>query len=156
MASVIKKRNRWEIRESIMTAVGPRSRTLATFSVLDPVVLATAESRAERPFDAAAVELSARRKGAPVADPPADRAARDLIAAIDHGASLRPGLAAAVVVALGGAVDKPLSTTARDAVEWAGSDQHERAAALEDLLLLADAVPDRGDDEELAFPRIAA
>jgi hypothetical protein len=57
---------RFEIRESVATERGPRSRSLANFSVLTDDVLAAAQKRAARPFDAAGVVASARRAGAPV------------------------------------------------------------------------------------------
>lgn len=64
MAYVVARRNgRFEIRESLHTAKGPRSRTLAGFSVLSDEVLAAAAGRARRPFDADAVLRSGRRAG---------------------------------------------------------------------------------------------
>jgi hypothetical protein len=55
---------RFEIRESLHTAKGPRSRTLASFSVLTDDIMAAAAQRAQRPFDAATVIRSGRRAGA--------------------------------------------------------------------------------------------
>lgn len=55
---------RFEIRESLHTAKGPRSRTLAGFFVLTDDVLAAAARRAQRPFDSYAVLRSGRRAGA--------------------------------------------------------------------------------------------
>jgi hypothetical protein len=67
MAYVVARRNgRFEIRESLHTARGPRSRTLAGFSVLTDDVLASATRRAQRPFDTDAVLRSGRRAGARV------------------------------------------------------------------------------------------
>lgn len=67
MAYVVRRRgNRFEIRESIHTADGPRARTLANFSRLTAQVLARAEIRSKRPFASRAVVSSARRAGAPV------------------------------------------------------------------------------------------
>lgn len=57
---------RFEIRESVTTQRGPRSRSLANFAVLTDDVLAAAQKRATRPFDAAGVVASARRAGAPI------------------------------------------------------------------------------------------
>jgi hypothetical protein len=59
-------KGRFEVRESLHTPKGPRSRTLAGFDVLTETVLAMAAERAQRPFDAGAVVKSARRAGAPV------------------------------------------------------------------------------------------
>jgi hypothetical protein len=67
MAYVVARRSgRFEIRESLHTAKGPRSRTLAGFSVLSDDVLSAAARRAQRPFDSDAVLRSARRAGARV------------------------------------------------------------------------------------------
>ncbi|MGA7704577.1 MAG: hypothetical protein WB998_06735, partial [Solirubrobacteraceae bacterium] len=67
MAYVVARRSgRFEIRESLHTARGPRSRTLAGFSVLNDEVLAAAARRAQRPFDADAVLRSGRKAGARV------------------------------------------------------------------------------------------
>jgi hypothetical protein len=68
MAYVAARRNgRFEIRESVYTAKGPRAHSLASFEVLSDEVLARAEGRAVRPFDADAVIASGRRAGAEVA-----------------------------------------------------------------------------------------
>ncbi len=67
MAYVVpRKGGRFEIRESLHTAAGPRSRTLAGFRVLTEQALEAATQRAQRPFDRQAVVRSARRAGARV------------------------------------------------------------------------------------------
>ena len=67
MAYVVARRSgRFEIRESLHTPKGPRSRTLAGFGVLTDEVLAAAAKRAQRSFDGEAVVRSARRAGAGV------------------------------------------------------------------------------------------
>jgi hypothetical protein len=67
MAFVVARRSgRFEVRESLHTAKGPRSRTLVGFDVLTGDVLAAAARRAQRPFDAEAVIRSGRRAGARV------------------------------------------------------------------------------------------
>jgi hypothetical protein len=64
MAYVVARRGgRFEIRESLHTANGPRSRTLAGFDVLTEKVLDAAARRAQRPFDPEAVVGSGRRAG---------------------------------------------------------------------------------------------
>lgn len=64
MAYVVARRNgRFEIRESLHTAKGPRARTLAGFGVLSDEILAAAARRAQRPFDAESVIRSGRRAG---------------------------------------------------------------------------------------------
>jgi hypothetical protein len=87
MAFVVARRGgRFEIRESLHTANGPRSRTLAGFDVLSDDVLAAAARRAQRPFDAEAVIRSGRRAGARVrvASSGASRA-RDRFVAASQG-----------------------------------------------------------------------
>lgn len=67
MAYVVARRGgRFEIRESLHTSNGPRSRTLAGFGVLTDDILKAAAKRAQRPFDADAVVRSGRRAGARV------------------------------------------------------------------------------------------
>jgi hypothetical protein len=67
MAYVVARRSgRFEIRESLHTVKGPRSRTLAGFGVLTEDILTAASRRAQRPFDVEAVIRSARRAGARV------------------------------------------------------------------------------------------
>jgi hypothetical protein len=67
MAYVVARRGgRFEVRESLYTAKGPRSRTLAGFDVLTEGVITAAAHRAQRPFDREAVIGSARRAGARV------------------------------------------------------------------------------------------
>jgi hypothetical protein len=57
---------RFEIRESVHTANGPRARSLANFKVLTPEVLENAKHRAVRPFVSEAVVSAAGRAGAPL------------------------------------------------------------------------------------------
>jgi hypothetical protein len=73
---VARPKGRFEIRESVHTAKGPRSRSLANFGRLTDEVLATARDRASRPFDADAVRASARKAGSPMAPARAARRAR--------------------------------------------------------------------------------
>ncbi|HWF17284.1 MAG TPA: hypothetical protein VG244_13950 [Acidimicrobiales bacterium] len=63
---VARPKGRFEIRESVHTANGPRARSLANFAALTDEVLETARLRASRPFDARTVRASARRAGSPV------------------------------------------------------------------------------------------
>lgn len=62
---VARPKGRFEIRESLHTANGPRARSLAGFDVLTDEVVAKAARRARRPFDVEAVLASGRRAGAP-------------------------------------------------------------------------------------------
>ncbi|MGK2938844.1 MAG: hypothetical protein ACSLFR_13730 [Solirubrobacteraceae bacterium] len=156
MASIAKRPGRrWEIRESVTGPRGPRSRTLATFDALTPDVLAHAQARATRPFDAAELRARARRAGAPVTAAAADTAARALLSALARGERPRPVLAG--LVADGLAVSgPPISDAARAAAAWAGRDPADRAAALVDLLLLADALPARPRGDRSRMPRLVS
>jgi hypothetical protein len=58
---VARPKGRFEIRESVHTAQGPRARSLANFSHLTDDVLEAAQRRATRPFDATAVRASSAR-----------------------------------------------------------------------------------------------
>ena len=58
---VTRPKGRFEIRESVHTAKGPRARSLANFSHLNDEVLERARQRASRPFDAHAVRAAAAR-----------------------------------------------------------------------------------------------
>ncbi|HEX3794785.1 MAG TPA: hypothetical protein VHV57_09825 [Acidimicrobiales bacterium] len=75
---VARPRGRYEIRESVHTAKGPRARSLGNFSALSTAVLNTAAARASRPFDPEAVRAAADRLGVPIADaaPPAIESVR--------------------------------------------------------------------------------
>ncbi|HEY3842468.1 MAG TPA: hypothetical protein VGL48_04385 [Acidimicrobiales bacterium] len=58
---VTRPKGRFEIRESVHTAKGPRARSLANFAHLNDEVLERARRRASRPFDAHAVRAAAVR-----------------------------------------------------------------------------------------------
>lgn len=155
MAFVVpNRRGKFEIRESRSTADGPRSRTLATFGELTDEVLERAQERASAPLDPEALRAGARRAGASVAPASVDRAARDLIAELGRGAEIAPGLRAVLVDLL---AEHETPRSASDAphsiAEWAAATPEERGRALENLLLLADALPHgRRVGQDLAFP----
>ena len=135
VAYVVSRRGgRFELRESLHTAKGPRSRTLAGFDVLTDDILAAAAGRAQRPFDAEAVIRSARRAGAGVR-----AAASGASRARDRFVTASKSMA----VALG---QPPIGARA------------DAGAALIELLGFADAVsaglPPR-PFEPLAFPALA-
>jgi hypothetical protein len=155
MAYVAKRRNgRFEIRESLQTPRGPRARTLAGFKILTDALLARAEQRATRPFDAAAVIDSAKRAGARV----------------DIGLPTDPALTAAAVaspgqpVQRGGALSDAggfVAASRRMALSLQSATQRTRTEpgeALIELLGFADAVtagqPPR-PRERLSFPVLA-
>jgi hypothetical protein len=131
---VARRRGRFELRESLHTANGPRSRTLAGFDILTDDILTAAARRAQRPFDAEAVIRSARRAGARVrAETSGASRARDRFLAGSK----------TMAVALG---EPPIGVRA------------DAGAALLELLGFADAVtagqPPR-PFEPLAFPTLA-
>ncbi len=134
---VARRRGRFEIRESLHTAKGPRSRTLAGFDVLTDETLAAAARRAQRPFDAEAVIRSGRRAGAHV------RVATS-------GASRARDRFLAGSKSMAGALGKPPAT--------ATATRAGAGAALLELLGFADMVkagqPSR-PFEPLAFPALA-
>jgi hypothetical protein len=142
MAFVVRRPGgRFEARESRATPRGPRSRTLATFGVLDDAAVALVIERAETPVDVHALVHSARRAGAPVAvgAAPVDIAARALLAELRAGHQPAPVLAAAIADAV--EQDPEVSDAARAAAAWSGATLEERGEALRDLLLLSDRLP---------------
>lgn len=145
----------WELRESVSTPAGPRSRTLASFRTLTADVVERARSRSSKPLDAAAVRRAAVRAGAPVAASDVDRAAGELLAALAHGRAPRAPLQALLADALGGKRAAP-SDSARAAAPWVSANARERGEALRDLLLLADRLPPPRTPTRAPFPRIAS
>jgi hypothetical protein len=138
MAYVVpRKGGRFEIRESLHTAGGPRSRTLAGFRVLTEQALDAASQRAQRPFDRDAVIRSGRRAGArvQVASSGASRARDRFLTGSRRMAGALAGPAAA-----------------------AASGHLDPGAALLELLGFADTIrasqPPRSH-EPLAFPPLA-
>jgi hypothetical protein len=155
MAFVAARNNgSWEIRESHVTSVGPRSRTLATFTTLTPEVLERARARARGQFDPEGLRQAARRAGAPVAPPDSDRASAELIAELQAGRRPRPMLARILLGALQTGVGTPSSDNARAAAAWIGATPQQRGHALRELLLLADSLPRRHRSKRARFPRI--
>jgi hypothetical protein len=150
MASVVRRPNGWEIRESVSTESGPRSRTLATFKRLDEARIERARFRASRDFDRAAVINAALRAGAPVDGAPADEHAEALIRALERGGTPRPALRRLLAGHLRNEPDPTEATTG--AAAWLGASAEERGTALIDLLLLADAIPSRRRSSDLSFP----
>jgi hypothetical protein len=154
MAFVVSRPNdQWEIRESRLTKKGPRSRTLATFRELTDDVLERAQAKAETQFDVEDVRKAALRSGAPLAEPRADRLARELLGELARGR--RPPRLLRRLLADAFREDAaPISDTTREATEWIAATPEERAHALNDLLLLGDALPKRRRESPLNFPRI--
>ena len=85
MAYLHRRGKRIEIRESVATPRGPRSRVLASFSgSLTPDVLAEAARKASRPFDAVALARRARERGIEVASVAREPEARALLARFEE------------------------------------------------------------------------
>lgn len=157
---VATKRDRFEIRESTSTPKGPRSRTLASFRELDDSVVEKAQQKAVKAIDTAELRRAARRVGAPVTRPTADRAARELIAELGKGRRPDPTLQRMLLDLLQrdravGAAPSPESEAELGVAEWMAASLEERGKALVDLLLLVDALPHGGrKDKPLRFPRL--
>lgn len=177
MAYVTSRKNgTWELRESISTPAGPRSRTLASFRTLSDEVLRHAEARATKPLDSTAVRAAAQRAGAPIDLATVDRAAGDLLRELADGHEPHPVLRALLIDALQegpparlgearktwqeardegdqpqlGALDN-----ARASAAWLSRPASDRAATLEDLLHLTDQLPSSNRTRErLTFPRL--
>jgi hypothetical protein len=156
------KRGTFEIRESRSTPAGPRSRTLASFKELTDETIEKARERADKPPTAGQLREAALRAGAPIAPTPIDRAARDLLGKLAKGQRPEPMLKRLLLDALVNEdrSDRPtdpaatVSDAARSVSEWVGASAKERGDALEDLLLLADALPLRRRPETIGFPRL--
>jgi hypothetical protein len=154
------KPGRYEIRESAQTPKGPRSRTLASFRELDSGVIEEARAKAAKAIDAAELRKAARRVGAPVARPPVDRAARELIAELGKGRTPSPTLRRMLLDLLrDGARDDARQSPRQEAehgvAEWMAVSPRERGKALVHLLLLTDALPHGGRRKKpLRYPRL--
>jgi hypothetical protein len=152
------KRGGFEVRESHSTPAGPRSRTLATFREMSDEVIEKARSRAAKPPSAEHLRAAAARAGAPLAEPPVDRAAREMLRLVAGGERLDPMLRRLLLNALApqevSTVAGAVSDAARSATEWIGASPKRRAEALQGLLELADALPFRIRSEEIGFPRL--
>jgi len=148
MAYIVRRPRRcFEVRESTLTRKGPRSRTLAAFTLLSGDVIAHARSRSADPPDADALRRLAVRAGTPVAAARPDGAALALIAELASGRSVAPGLRRALLARLQGASDD-------DSLRWATATDEQRGQALHDLLELADRIPRRRRGV-LSFPPLA-
>jgi hypothetical protein len=177
MAYITARQNRtWEIRESVSTPDGPRSRTLASFRTLSDDVIEHARARATQPLTSEDVRAAAHRAGAPIDLASADRAAGDLLRELADGREPHPILRTLLIDALQEGPPARLGETrktwqearteagvpqieeldnARASAAWLTRTPEDRSAVLDDLLLLGDALPhDRRVGERLTFPRL--
>jgi hypothetical protein len=150
---VARPKHRFEIRESALTPAGPRSRTLATFRVLSEEVLEHAAGRARRPFDRDRIEARALTLLVPRAGTSATRAARELLGALRRGSAPAPSLVGRLRAELPHSPPH-IPDSVEPALEWIGTSDAQRGAALRDLLLLSDRIPKRVRPNLLAFPGI--
>jgi hypothetical protein len=154
------KGGRFEVRESRATAKGPRSRTLASFTELTDEVIEKARARATTTPEPSELRRAARRAGAAVRRPPAERAARELISELAKGRRLDPRLRQILLELLQNgyredAKPSPANEAERSVALWLAATPEERGEALVDLLLLADALPSAGRrGKPLRFPRL--
>jgi hypothetical protein len=156
MAFLVARRDgRYEIRESITTARGPRARTLATFRVLTSDIVEGARRRAQRHFDAAKIRSRAAELRVPQQANRSDATARRLIGELRAGDTLAPALARALMQELPPEPGQ-VSPDLVGALEWVGRDDEFRGRALYDLLDLASHLPQRRRAPRIAFPRISS
>ena len=152
------KGHAWELRQSLQTPDGPRSRTLATFSTLTPQAVEHALDRAAAPLTAGQIVAAARRAGAPVAESPADRAANELLRELAAGRRPRGVIGRLLEARLAALAAGPPATSrpppSRLPQTGPASRQPNARAALVDLLLLADALPPPRRKREPRFPRL--
>jgi hypothetical protein len=166
MAFVVETRRGYEIRESHSTPKGPRSRTLVTFRELSDEVIEKARGRAAKAPRPAELREAAIRAGAPLAEEPVDRAARETLRLLAGGATVNPMVRRLLLDALGteerratAAPTPPapvVSDAARAASQWVGASLEQRGAALVDLLGLADALPFEIRSDATDFPRLSS
>jgi hypothetical protein len=92
-----------------------------------------------------------------VAQPAADRAARELLAELGMGRQLEPKLRLLLATMLSDSSAATVSPAdpSRAVAAWMTATPSERGKALVDLLLLIDALPsDRHKSQPLRFPRL--
>jgi hypothetical protein len=156
MAYIVpRKTGAWEIRESYGTAAGPRSRTLAGFRTLTAEAIERAQARSTKHLDPEELRKAARRAGAPVASPPTDRAASQLLTQLAAGQKPRPVLARLLLKALSTEDSQP-TDNAEAAAAWIAVTAEQRGEALRDLLLLADHLPRARIRAHARFPRVVS
>lgn len=159
---VATKPGRFEVRESVSTSAGPRSRTLASFRELTAETVEKVQARSEKPPTAAELTHLALRVGAPVRGSKLNEAASETLRRIASGEHPDPKLRRLLIDALSneGPSDHPpeprgiVSDAARAATQWIGVGADDRANALRELLELADALPIRLRPHEIGFPRL--
>ena len=162
MASLIRRRDgRLEIRETVGTPRGPRSRTLASFSgTLTPDVLDRAATRARRPFDRLRLLARATALGVPVTQRREERAARELLSQLRARVAIDPVLVTLLRRELERAPARPVPEELADVAEWLGAGPEERGEALRGLLRVTDRIvqsrPPIRSRSTPSFPRFSS
>jgi hypothetical protein len=159
---VATKPGRYEVRESVSTPKGPRSRTLASFRALTAETIERAREKSEKPPAPEELIRLALRAGAPVPGSELDSAASETLRRIASGEQPDPKLRRLLVDALSQRLPEEqqpgtknvVSDAARAATQWIGVSFEDRAEALRELLELADALPIRLRPHEIGFPRL--
>jgi hypothetical protein len=159
---VATKPGRYEVRESVSTPKGPRSRTLASFRELTAETIERAQAKSEKPPTAEELTHLALRAGAPIRGSELDHAASETLRRIASGEQPDPKLRRLLLDALSQpepADEQPgpksaVSDAARAATQWIGVSSEDRADALRQLLELADALPIRLRPHEIGFPHL--
>src|SRR5688572_24237216 len=137
MAFVVRRPGgRWEIRESFSSEAGPRARTLASFRVLSTAVLDRALHAARGPIDRDGLIRAAKRAGAPMEPSEGDALAEALLRGLGRGERVRPALRRLLLEHLAPSPNRDDSL-----IPWIGASLEERAAALVELMDLADRLP---------------
>ncbi|MGN6557176.1 MAG: hypothetical protein ACTHLH_04090 [Solirubrobacterales bacterium] len=159
---VATKPGRFEVRESVSTPKGPRSRTLASFREMTIETVDRVQANSEKPPTAAELTRLALRAGAPVRGSELDEAASETLRRIASGEQPDPKLRRLLLDALSsqsGTEQPPesnglVSDAARAASQWIGVGAEDRGNALRELLELADALPIRLRPHEIGFPHL--
>jgi hypothetical protein len=159
---VATKPGRFEVRESVSTPQGPRSRTLAGFREMTAETVKRVQENSEKPPTPEELTRLALRAGAPVRGSELDEAAGETLRRIAGGEQPDPKLRRLLIDALSSpnAKGEPheskglVSDAARAASQWIGVSAEDRANALRELLELADALPIRLRPHEIGFPHL--
>ncbi len=132
---------RVEIRETVTTPRGPRSRTLATFrGVLTPEVLDRAAARAVQPFDRDEIAARALEVGLALSSRRGDREARDLLRALRSQIPVDPVLVKLLRSALRGSPEGDPPPQLAELAEWIGASPAQHGQALRGLLRVYDRI----------------
>jgi hypothetical protein len=158
---VATKPGRYEVRESVSTPKGPRSRTLVGFRELTAETIERVRDKSEKPPTGEELTRLALRAGAPIRGSELDSAVSETLRRLASGEQPDPKLRSLLIDALSqepedqqAASRKVISDAARAATQWIGVSSEDRANALRELLELSDALPIRLRPHEIGFPRL--